>query len=103
MTIHLFCLPLSTQFLLKYKKRNIDTHKATYVLAEDIVGSSNNYRIIINSINPLHPNISMHILLTVLHTFLEVMIGGIVFNNQQRLQLVIISFIFMSSYCMTRG
>ena len=45
----------------------------------------------------------MHILLTVLHTFLEVMIGGIVFNNQQRLQLVIISFIFMSSYFMTRG
>ena len=45
--------------------------------------------------NPLHPNISVHILRTVHYTFLGRL--GIkkenLFNNQELLQLVIISFI----------
>ena len=43
-------------------------------------------------VNPLHPNISMHILHTVLYTFPEVLTRGTVFKNQELYKLVIISF-----------
>ena len=41
--------------------------------------------------NPLHPIINLHILHTVPHTFLEVMTENL-FDNQELLWLVIISF-----------
>ena len=47
-------------------------------------------------INPLHPNISMHILHTVLYTFPEVLKRGKVFKNQELYKLVIISLILVT-------
>ena len=49
-------------------------------------------------VNPLHSNISMHILLTVLSTFPKVLTGRIC-NNQELLYLLIISFIPMTLLC----
>ena len=43
-------------------------------------------------LNPLHPNINMHILRTVLYTFPKVLTRRIWYNNQVLLWLVIISF-----------
>ena len=48
------------------------------------------------SFHPLHPNIRMHILHTALYTFPKMMTGRICFNNQELLQLVIISFLLMT-------
>ena len=47
-------------------------------------------------INPLHPNISMQILHTVLYTFPEVLTRGTVFKNQELYKLVIISLILVT-------
>ena len=47
----------------------------------------------------LHPNISMHILHTVLYTFSKVLDKENLFNNQELLQLVIISFILSILSC----
>ena len=44
-------------------------------------------------VNPLHPNISMHILHTVLYTFPEVLTRGNVFKNQELYKLLIIFLI----------
>ena len=46
-------------------------------------------------INPLHPNINMHILHTVIHTFPKVQIKENLFNNQELVNLVIIYFTLM--------
>ena len=48
------------------------------------------------NINPLQPNISIHILHTVLYTFPNVPARRIFLNNQEVLQLMIISFILMT-------
>ena len=50
-------------------------------------------------INPLQPNISMHILHTVLYTFPKVLDKENLSNKQELLQLVIISFILMTFMC----
>ena len=49
-------------------------------------------------INPLHPNISIHILHTVLYVSLRAGKENW-FNNQGLLKLVIISFILMTVMC----
>ena len=50
-------------------------------------------------VNPLYPNISMHILYTVLYTFLGANEENL-FNNQELLhQLVIIFYILVTSMC----
>ena len=45
--------------------------------------------------HPLHPNISIHILLTVLYTFHLEADKENLFNNQENVELVIIFFILM--------
>ena len=45
--------------------------------------------------HPLHPNISIHILLTVLYTFHLEADKENLLNNQENVELVIISFILM--------
>ena len=45
--------------------------------------------------HPLHPNISIHILLTVFYTFHLEADKENLFNNQENVELVIIFFIFM--------
>ena len=47
-------------------------------------------------IKPLHRNISMHILLTVLNTFLLCAGRENLFNNQEVLKFVIIAFILIT-------
>ena len=47
-------------------------------------------------VNPLQPNISMHILHTVLYTFPEVLTRGNVFKNQELYKLVIVSLILVT-------
>ena len=47
-------------------------------------------------VNPLHPNISMQILHTVLYTFPEVLTRRNVFKNQELYKLVIISLILVT-------
>ena len=47
-------------------------------------------------VNPLHPNISMLILHTVLYTFPEVLTRGNVLKNQELYKLVIISLILVT-------
>ena len=47
-------------------------------------------------INPLHPNIDMHILHTVIHTFPKVQIKENLLNNQELVNLVIIYFTLMT-------
>ena len=47
-------------------------------------------------INPLHPNIDMHILHTVINTFPKVQIKENLFNNQELVNLVIIYFTLMT-------
>ena len=49
--------------------------------------------------NPLHPNISMHILHTVLYTFPKVLTGRICLINQELPQSVIISSILKICMC----
>ena len=49
-----------------------------------------------NSLNPLHPKISMHILLTVLYTFPKNADKDILLNNQELLFLLIISIILIT-------
>ena len=49
-----------------------------------------------NSLNPLHPEISMHILLTVLYTFPKNADKDILLNNQELLFLLIISIILIT-------
>ena len=44
-------------------------------------------------VNPLHPNISMQVLHTVLYTFPEVLTRGNVFKNQELYKLLIIFLI----------
>ena len=59
----------------------------------------NNLKITINNVNPFHPNISMHILHTVLYTFpckSTVTYRENLFNNQKVFELVIISFFLMT-------
>ena len=51
-----------------------------------------------NNINPLHPNFSMHILLTVLYNSYGTDKENL-FNNQELLKLVIILFILMAWTC----
>ena len=48
-------------------------------------------------VNPLHPNISMHNLHTVLYAFPEVLTRGNVFKNQELYKLVIIFLILVTS------
>ena len=45
--------------------------------------------------HPLHPNISIHILLTVFYTFHSEADKENLFNNQENVELVIIFFILM--------
>ena len=45
--------------------------------------------------HPLHPNICIHILLTVLYTFHSEADKENLFNNQENVELVIIFFILM--------
>ena len=47
-------------------------------------------------VNPLHPNISMHNLHTVLYTFPEVLRRRNVFKNQELYKLVIIFLIIVT-------
>ena len=51
-----------------------------------------------NNINPLHPNFSMHILLTVLYNSYGTDKENL-FNNQELRKLVIILFILMTWTC----
>ena len=53
----------------------------------------------LKSINPLHPDVNMRILLTVLYTFPEMLTGRICFTDQKLLLLVIISVILMALMC----
>ena len=46
-------------------------------------------------INPLHPNISVHILHTFLYTFPEVLIGGICFKIKELYELLVIFLILV--------
>ena len=50
-------------------------------------------------INPLHPNISLHILYTVLYTFPKVLTRRICFDNYEILYLMIICFIPVTLVC----
>ena len=50
----------------------------------------------VNLFNPLHPNISMHILLTVLYTFPRVLTRRICLTVDSFFYLVIISLILMT-------
>ena len=49
--------------------------------------------------NPLHPNIGMHILLTIPYTIPKGADEENLFNNQELLKLAIISFILMTLMC----
>ena len=53
----------------------------------------------LKSINPLHPDVNMRILHTVLYTFPEMLTGRFCFTDQKLLLLVIISFILMTLMC----
>ena len=46
--------------------------------------------------NPLHPNIGVYILHTVLYIFRQVLTQENLFNNQKLLQLLIISFFLVT-------
>ena len=51
--------------------------------------------LVLEAVNPFSPNINMHILPTILHMFLMVLVGRICFNIDM-LSLVIIFFILMT-------
>ena len=73
-------------------KKEIKNDPQVYTTQEgkEIKGRSN---IITRTLNPLHPNISVHILQTDLSTFPVAMTRRILFDNQELLKLVIISII----------
>ena len=48
------------------------------------------------SVNPLSPDIKMHILLIVLHTFLKELVGDLCIKYQDILSLVITFFILLT-------
>ena len=81
---------------------NPNSHRCCYNITKLLVNGSlkptENGEVVPFSllVKPLHPKISMHILFAVLYTLSKVLIEESLFNNQQLVQLVIISFILVT-------